>query len=318
MFEKALTYDEIAIVPRVVSTLKHRSEANPRMEIEYRFYLPIIISPMPDVCNHEMALTAIEKGCLPIIHRFQSIEDQSLGGSIGIPYAIGATGDYKERVKYHHDRGATIFCLDTANGANKQVEEAVNFLRKEYDDLFIIAGNVASGEGYKWLAEIGVDAVRVGIAGGRVCTTKIETGVHCPMVTSIIECVEVKDTLKNGPLIIADGGIRNPADYCKALALGADAVMMGSVFAGCKESPGKTIKVDGKLFKVHRGAASFSVQQDSGKEPYYVEGNETLVPYQGSAMDVIDRYSAGLASSMSYLDATNLTTYRANASFVRI
>lgn len=338
-----LKYDDVWLIPRVISTLKHRHEANTTVEcFDIKLSLPIITSPMPDVCNGEMAYQLASLGGLGIIHRFQSITDQvkelCLQNSITrkrIACAIGVTGDYQKRFKELHEAGCRIFCLDTANGANEQVSNVINWIRsnirkRKENNVYLIAGNVATKEGYHYLSKLGVDAIRVGIAGGSVCETKTETGIHYPMVSSILECVQERNEIAKEqnrksskknirlPLIIADGGIRTPADMCKALVLGADLVMCGSIFAGTAESPGKVIKHNGKLVKLYRGAASFSVQQDVNREetPEYNEGMETIVDYKGHVNKVVHRFMAGLRSSMSYMNARTLEEYRKNATIV--
>jgi IMP dehydrogenase len=160
-----------------------------------------------------------------------------------------------------------------------------------------------------------VDAIRVGIAGGSVCETRDETGVFVPTPYTVAAAASVRTRA----LIIGDSGIRTPADMCKLLALGADCVMVGSALAGTKEAPGRVIVVDGKKFKIMRGAASFSVQREfEGGDPEYIEGSETMVPYKGRVEDVVRRYLAGLRSSMSYMDARTLDEYRRNATFLRL
>jgi IMP dehydrogenase len=337
----AYGFSNIGLVPRVVSTLEHRSEADTSVELwGIKLQIPLVATPMPDVCNGLMAGTLAILGAMGIIHRFQTIEEevqeymitkvatsQALGGkdvNKNIGCAIGATGDYVKRFTRLYDAGCRIFVIDTANGANIQVQKALDTLQKiyaKYEKCYLIAGAIATKEGFKFLADCGADGVRVGIAGGSVCITRTETGIYYPMASSIIECAEERDKMKNPPILISDGGVSMPADLAKTLALGSDVVFGGSMFAGTKEAPGGLIKdKDGKLFKLYRGAASFGVQAEhSESEPAYNEGAETLVNYKSGGVEkVIERFKSGLRSSMSYLNARNLNEFRNNADFVYI
>jgi IMP dehydrogenase/GMP reductase len=229
--------------------------------------------------------------------------------------AVGITGDFRERFSALHAAGCRIVCLDTANGAHLQVAAAIDRIRDAAPDAFVIAGNVASAEAFQWLEERGADAVRVGIAGGALCETRTETGVYTPTPQAVLEAVSVR----RRALIIGDGGVRRPADLCILLALGADAVMLGSALAGTDEATGREVLLDGRRHKVVRGAASLSVQRDMGRaDPEHVEGAETVVPHKGPAAAVVHRYLAGLRSSMAYLDAHDLADYRRNARFLRL
>jgi len=320
----AFDYDHISLIPRVVSTLQHRSDA--QSEVSFgpcRLRLPLIGSPMSDVCGTEMCRVLDQEGALGILHRFQTVNSQKQAfaktyGEENIHAAgaaIGVTDNYQEQFQTLYTEGCRLFCLDTANGAHQQVEKAITWLRSQAPDVFLIAGNVASAETFLWLEQQGVDAIRVGIAGGSVCETRTETGVFVPTPYAVAEAVSVRQRA----LIIGDGGVRNPADFCKLLALGADAVMLGSALAGTKEAPGQVVMAEGKQYKIMRGSASFSVQQQGGNEtPEYVEGTETLVPYRGTVTAVLHRYMAGLRSSMSYMNARSLEDYRRNASFVHL
>jgi IMP dehydrogenase len=354
-----MTFDNVTLVPRIVSKIKHRSQCDTSVDcFNSTLSLPIVSAPMMDVTEDDMARVLSDNGVLSIIHRFQSIEDQVrqfetsfdrsnvINDIIGC--AIGVTGDYQERFKKLYNVGCVIYCLDTANGMNSNVQEAVEWIRN-YTSLgqpvYIIAGNVASKEGYRYLANLGVDCVRVGIAGGSVCETRNATGVYVPTLQSVMECflerkemafersktnitsttqgstketynMQFEEEFSKLPFIMADGGIRNPSDFVKCLAVGADLVMCGRVFAGYKESPGDIIKVDGKLYKLYRGSSSYGVQQEYTQEkPYHVEGNETLIPYHDkSVVTVLNNFKAGLQSAMSYMNSLNLEEFRQNVS----
>jgi IMP dehydrogenase/GMP reductase len=320
----AFDYDDISLVPRHASSLPHRADASPGVSLgRVALRVPILGSPMPDVCGLEMCAALADAGALGILHRFQTVEEEvaefrsasHLPGPAAIGAAVAVTGDYRERFDALVEAGCRILCLDTANGAHQQVGAALIWARERRDDVTLIAGNVASAEAFTWLEERGADAIRVGIAGGAVCETRTETGVFVPTPDAVAEVARVR----RRALIIGDSGVREPADLCKLLALGADLVMVGSALAGTGEAPGRVIMLDGKKYKIMRGAASFSVQQQAGRdEPEYVEGAETMVPYKGHVSGVIARYLAGLRSSMSYMNARTLDEFRANVDFVRL
>ena len=315
-------YDKICLIPRLKSTLPSRDNTDTSINFaNYKITCPIIASPMPDVCESDMAISLFKLGAYGIIHRFMGKEEQvkhfkkTIDNFCSAGCSIGINGDWKERYEALKEIGCNTFCIDVANGFSSNVEIVINYLKK--DNNFIIAGNVASKQGYQFLDDLGINAVRVGIAGGSVCSTKNETGVLSPMASTIIEVAEFKRENNCKSLIIADGGIKQPADFCKALALGADVVMAGGIFAGTDEAPGNVIKdKNGKMHKLFRGAASFSTQKYlAGKKPTYVEGIETFVDYVGSVKTVIERFNRGLKSSMSYFDAYNLSQYKENISW---
>lgn len=340
MSDKWLTYDQVSLIPTVVSELKHRAEANTNVKFgPITLGIPLIAAPMPDVSNGEMAKKLWELGSFGWIHRFQSDEDidrEFLLASgkpnptwlgLAIPAnAEAALAIVRRRI------GCQIFCIDTANGANQMVERTIKTLKDKFPGIFLVTGNVASAEAFLKLESWGADAIRVGIAGGSVCETRTETGVYSPMATVIQQCatrvrtiyqpvgsggpIDVLDQYKRA-LLIADGGIKTPADMCKALALGADLVMAGNIFAGSKEAPGDPINTGThekpQLVKLMRGAASFSVQ--NGKSEY-IEGRESFVPYKGSVERVVNRFAAGLRSSMSYMNSRTLEEYRRNVKIV--
>jgi len=315
-------YDKVSLVPRVKSSLESRDNVDIGVNFgNTKLSSPLIASPMPDVCESDMAIALWNLGAFGIIHRFMSSQEQikhylkvyenyAKAGA-----AIGINGDWQERYDALFDAGCRVFCIDVANGFSSNIKNVIDYLKK--DDVYIIAGNVASKEGYQYLDDLGVNAIRCGIASGGVCSTKTETGILSPMASMILEIAEFKYASNSSAFIIADGGVKQPADMCKALGLGADIVMAGSIFAGTDESPGNVIKDNlGKMHKLFRGAASFSTQKYlSGKKPTYVEGIETFVDYAGAVKNVLDRYNRGLKSSMSYFNACNLKEYRENISW---
>jgi IMP dehydrogenase len=320
-------YNNFTIISKHISNIKHRSEIDTSIQFKnFKLNIPIISSPMPDITEINMAKRLGEFGAMGIIHRFQSIEkqqeqfiDSSINGNI-VGCAIGIKDDSFDRFNILYNAGCKIFCIDVANGLNSYIEEIILKLKTK-NDVFIIAGNIGSIEGFLYLQDLGVDAIRCGIGNGSACTTKTETGIYCPAPRVITDIISYHSRFRKErrSLLIADGGIKNPSDFCKALAIGADFIMSGSIFAGTDETPGNTLKIDNKYFKLYRGAASFSVQQEYiGKSPLYNEGAELLVPYKGSVEKVIKRFKAGLQSSMSYMNSRTLTEFRNNVSIIEL
>jgi IMP dehydrogenase/GMP reductase len=321
----AIDFSNLGLVPRTVSSIGHRGDVQCGVRLgEVGLDIPIVGSPMPDVCGPELCVALAELGGLGILHRFQPLAAQveqytcaaaatPSGGAVGA--AIGITGDFRERFAALCEAGCRVVCLDTANGAHTRVAAAIEWVKRAAPDAFVIAGNVGSGETFRWLEDQGADAIRVGIGSGALCETRTETGIYAPTPQAVLEATGVR----RRALIIGDGGVRNPGDLCKLLALGADVVMLGSALAGTREAAGREVVMRGRRYKVARGAASLSVQVDMGRsEPQHVEGAETMVPHRGEAAAIVRRYVAGLRSSMAYMDARDLGEYRRNASFVRL
>jgi IMP dehydrogenase len=304
----------------MVSAVASRSEINTNVPfLGGKLLLPIVGSPMPDVTNWMMARELQHKGLIGILHRFQDVKEQAkfIWTSTNVGAAIGTSPEELERAAFLYEKNyIRIFAIDVANGFSEVVAKTIQRLRENFSDIKIIAGNVCTKEGYEFLAKAGADAIRVGIANGSKCATRNATGVFMPQFSALHECYEMRLKYPN-TLLIADGAVKCAADFCKALVF-ADAVMLGSVLAATKESPAQTIKLEDGLYKIYRGAASFSVQDDFGKEPKYVEGFEGFVKYSGSLQRVIDKFSAGLRSSMSYFNARNLEEYRKNVTWEQI
>lgn len=240
--------------------------------------------------------------------------------------ALGITGDLLDRASALQQIGVDVVCLDSAHGHSRGVIESLKKLKKNFKKLEVIAGNIGTAAGAKALAEAGADAVKVGIGPGSICTTRIVAGAGVPQITAIMEVASVLHK-KNIPLI-ADGGIRYTGDMVKALAAGANAVMMGGVFAGTEESPGETIIYEGRKFKQYRGMGSLgAMSQGSGDryfqdveddiKKYVPEGIEGRVAFKGSLSEIIYQYTGGLRSGMGYSGAANIVALQ-KAQFIKI
>ncbi len=322
--QKSLTYDDISLLPNKISSIEHRAECDTSVDfLGLRLSVPIIASPMNTVCGGRMAKALADMNTLGIVHRFNTIDDQlnefienGLADSQYKAAAIGIKGQSEiERLKRLADFGIKIICVDIANGGNRLLEklfrEIADIVRSY--DLKIIAGNVASYETTKYLIELGVDAIRVGIGNGAMCSTSIKSGVGIGQVDAIVRALSAKEDLNSNVKIIADGGIANPGAMCKAIALGCDAVILGMALAGTEESPGEVLKYNNQRWKKYCGSASFAVKQDNKS---YIEGEESLVPYKGTVAKVIREYKEGLQSSMSYLNSKTIEEYQKNSTFV--
>ncbi len=247
-------------------------------------------------------------------------------GRLRVGAALGITKDMLDRTAALQHIGVDVVCLDSAHGHTKGVIDSLKLLRKNFKKLNIIAGNVATAAGAKALADAGADGVKVGIGPGSICTTRIVAGAGVPQITAILEASSALKKM-NVP-IIADGGIRYTGDFVKALAAGASAVMMGSVFAGVEESPGETIIYEGRKFKQYRGMGSIGAMQQGSSDRYFQdvedglkklvpEGIEGRVPYKGSLSEVITQYVGGLRAGMGYCGAKNIHVLQ-DAQFIRI
>ncbi len=247
-------------------------------------------------------------------------------GRLLVGAGVGITRDFLDRVSALKQVGADVIALDSAHGHSKGVIDALKQVKKNFKSLNVIAGNVGTAAGAKALAEAGADAVKVGIGPGSICTTRIVAGSGMPQLTAIMEAYSILKPL-NIPLI-ADGGIRYTGDMVKALAAGADCVMMGSIFAGTEESPGETIIYEGRKFKEYRGMGSLGAMATGSSDRYFQdpeedvkkfvpEGIEGRVAYKGTLKEVVYQYVGGLRAGMGYCGAGDLAALK-NASFVKI
>jgi len=312
--KQALTYDDIQLIP-AYSEIESRQNISltTRLSTNYSIRVPLIASPMDTVCDSEMAIAMAELGGVGCIHRFMSIEEQGLQTKIVrtkaqdavVMAAIGANGDYLERALELVNSGVNVILIDVAHGYHSFVRDALINLKKNLPShIDIIAGNIATAKAAEALQEWGADGLRVGIGGGSLCTTRVKTGFGVPNVTSLIDVSSVAKVP-----VIACGGIRNSGDIAKALAVGANSVILGSLIAGTKEAPGAMIEKSNGLYKRYRGAASLETKSIHGQATRNVEGESTVVPFKGKVKFVVDGLLDGLRSALSYAGAERLSEY---------
>jgi IMP dehydrogenase len=245
-------------------------------------------------------------------------------GRLRVGAALGATGDFLERAKALVAKKVDVLVVDTAHGHSERVLDAVRHVKNALPEVQLIAGNVATYEGARDLIALGVDGVKVGIGPGSICTTRVVSGAGVPQITAIIECA--KATKGTNVPLISDGGIKYSGDITKAIAAGADCVMIGSLFAGTEESPGETILYQGRTFKSYRGMGSLGAMAQGSSDRYsqdisskmVPEGIEGRVPYKGMLADLVFQLVGGLRSGMGYTGSAVLKDLQANARFLRV
>src|SRR5687768_1595062 len=258
--------------------------------------------------------------------RFPNAAKDDLG-RLRCAAAIGATGDFLERAEALVGSRVDAIVIDTAHGHSSRVIEAVKEVKAKFPNLELIAGNVATAEATKELVSAGVDAVKVGIGPGSICTTRVVTGAGVPQITAIVECVNAAKG--SGVPVIADGGVKFSGDVAKAIAAGADSVMIGSLFAGTEEAPGEVILFQGRSFKSYRGMGSIGAMNKGSSDRYSQEGVTTTskfipegiegrVAYKGTVAEMVTQLVGGLRSGMGYTGCRSITDLQSNARFVRI
>ena len=250
-------------------------------------------------------------------------------GRLLVGAAVGVKGDYLERTEALLEAGADVMVVDIAHGHSDNAINTVHMIKKAFPKCELVAGNVATGDGARDLIRAGVDAVKVGVGSGSICITRVVTGSGVPQLTAVLESVKVAND--HGVPVISDGGVRNSGDMTKALAAGAASVMIGSLFGGTDESPGKTLVKNGKKFKMYRGMASFYASlgrkyREEGPEvvdsddlnDYVPEGVEAMVPYKGSVVEIVRQLAGGLRSGLSYCGAKTIPEMQKNAEFIKM
>tara|TARA_R110002110_G_scaffold330053_1_gene541382 strand:+ start:1344 stop:2360 length:1017 start_codon:yes stop_codon:yes gene_type:complete len=317
---RTYSYDDVLLMPKY-SDIRSRSEIDISTDLGkgVKLQLPIFASPMDTISEGPMGEAMSKVGASAIIHRYNTIEEQvcevqKVTSPAIVGAAIGVSGDYLERAVALIDGGVDFLCVDVAHGHHIMMNEALKLLRRKFgDSLHIMAGNVATLVGINDLADWGADSVRCNIGGGSICSTRIQTGHGLPGFQTILECAKTIRDVK----IIADGGIKNSGDMVKALAAGADAVMVGSLLAGTTETPGEIFKdTNGFQWKTYRGMASKEAQIDWRGKYSSFEGVASRVPHRGTVNTILRDLEKGIRSGFSYSGARNLKKLQYRAQFV--
>ncbi len=332
--KEALTFDDVTLSPKYSEILPSEVNTSTQLTSSLKLKVPVLSSAMDTVTESKMAIAIAKAGGIGVIHRNLDIKKQILEikkvkkQKLIVGAAVGAGPNEFDRAKAIIKEGVDLIVVDTAHGHTKKVGEIIKFIKKfKNNKIALCAGNIATPEAAKFLIKLGVDIVKVGIGPGSICTTRLVAGIGVPQLSAILS---VRNGLKNKNVkIISDGGIKYSGDLAKAFAAGADAVMIGSLFAGTDEAPGKLIKKNGKLFKSFRGMGSvgamnkgsadryFQVKQkDTSK--YVPEGVEGFAKYKGDVRSIIYKLIGGLRSSMGYLGSKNITKLRIKPNFVKI
>lgn len=328
MIKTALSFDDVLLVPRYSSLESRWKDTDVTARLgDIQLAVPIISSPMDTVTGVSVAAAMAKMGGLGILHRYNKTgeqvaltrsaitKSQMLNGPRPIVgAAVGVTEQFETRAALLVEAGARVICVDVAHGHHELVRRALKRLRAILgQDVHLMAGNVATLEGFNALADWGADSVRVGIGGGSCCSTRIRTGHGMPTLQSVLDCA----TSDREASLVADGGIRNSGDIVKALAAGADVVMVGSLLAGTTEAPGSLVQVDGQLRKTYRGMASSEAQVEWRGHVASLEGVSTTVPIIGGIDDVVKDLLRGVRSGLSYSGCSTISELQARAQFVR-
>ena len=332
--KEALTFDDVLLTPKYSEILPSEVTTNTSLSKNLNLKIPIISSAMDTVTESKMAIAIARAGGIGVIHRNLDIKSQISeikkvkSKKLLVGAAVGAGPLEYKRAEAILKANVDLIVVDTAHGHTKKVGEIIRKIKKlKSNKTTLCAGNIATTEAAKFLIKLGAEVIKVGIGPGSICTTRLVAGIGVPQLSAILAVK--KGVGRKKVSIIADGGIKFSGDISKALAAGADAVMIGSLFAGTNESPGKIIKKNGKLFKSFRGMGSIGAmnkgsadryfqtkQKDTSK--YVPEGVEGLVKYKGSVEKIIYRLIGGLKSSMGYLGNKKIINLRNKPKFVKI
>jgi len=332
--KEALTFDDVTLVPKYSEILPSEVDTSIKLTNNLKLRIPLLSSAMDTVTESKMAIAIAKAGGLGVIHRNLDIKTQISEikkvkiKKLLVGAAVGAGPSEFKRADAILKENIDMIVVDTAHGHTKKVSEIIKFIKKRKNKkTALCAGNIATPEAAKFLLKLGVDIIKVGIGPGSICTTRLVAGIGVPQLSAILT---VRNGVKNKNVkIISDGGIKYSGDLAKAFAAGADAVMVGSLFAGTDETPGKLIRRGGKLFKSFRGMGSVGAMNKGSADRYFQskqkdiskyvpEGVEGFDKYKGKVEKIIFKLIGGLKSSMGYLGSKQIKYLRNKPQFVKI
>jgi len=332
--KEALTFDDVTLAPNYSEILPSETNTSSKLSKNLTIKIPLLSSAMDTVTEGRMAIAIAEKGGIGVIHRNLSIKKQIdeirkvKNKKFLVGAAVGASLEEHKRAERILKENLDLIVVDTAHGHTKKVSDIIKKIVKiKPKKTTLCAGNIATAEAAKFLIKLGVDIIKVGIGPGSICTTRLVAGIGVPQLSAIMNVKKGIGSSKTS--IIADGGIKFSGDIAKALAAGADAVMIGSLFAGTDQAPGKVIKKNGKLFKSFRGMGSIGAMNKGSADRYFQtkqkntskyvpEGVEGYVKYKGKVDKIIYQLVGGLKSSMGYLGSKKVIDLRKKPKFFKI
>ncbi len=326
-----LTYDDVLLVPQKALRSRHDADIKSYLTKDIQLEMPLIAANMDSISDMKMLSALDQNKSLGILHRYATLDEikELLTSALSLKViSVGVNSqDIVDKILNYIEQtpkaGLDAILVDIANGYSEQMTDMVSYLQKHAPQLPVIAGNVATSDGARFLCDLGVNAIKVGIGPGSICSTRLKTGHGYPQLSAIIECAEI---VKDYPdvKIIGDGGIKQPGDVLKALAAGADTVMAGSIFSKCREAAGKLYERDGKTFRQYRGMASWQAQlerldQDGGLKPGTCSEGEVIeVEVTTTLQDLLSDYLGGVRSGFSYSGARTTTEFKRRAKLVKI
>lgn len=342
----ALTFDDVLLVPQYSEITPDMADVSTKLTNTFKMNVPFLSAAMDTVSEHKLVTALALAGGLGVIHKNMSIADQAKEvemvknyefdnekykralidkkGRLCVGAAIGVTADMMDRVHALLDAGVDVFVLDSAHGDSKNIINAIKNLRLEYPSMELIAGNVATYEGALDLMKAGASAVKVGMGPGSICTTRIIAGIGVPQLQAVMDCARASKEM-NIP-IIADGGIKYSGDVVKALAAGANTVMLGGLFATCEEAPGDIYESNGKKYRTYRGMGSIEAMAKGSTDRYFqtghkkfvAEGVQGIVEVKTIVEELVFQLIGGLKAGMGYCGSKDIPTLQEKGTFIKI